>query len=48
MLMPSLTMLLFVGFAFLMGSMIVLSIIPLYTQNNSVEKTRFIQTSMTY
>lgn len=46
MLIPSLTMLVFIGFAFFMGSMIILSIIPLYMGNNSVEKTLFIRTSM--
>ncbi len=46
MIMPSLTMIVFIGFAFLMGFTIVLSIIPLYIENKSVEKTSFIQTSM--
>jgi hypothetical protein len=48
MLIPSLTMIAFIGFAFCMALMIVVSIIPLYIGNNSVEKTRFIQTSMIY
>ena len=36
----------FTGFAFLIGSMIVLSIIPLYIEKRSVAKTSFILTSM--
>jgi len=41
-------MILFIGFAFLMGSMIVLSIIPIYIADQSVPRTSFIQTSMIY
>ncbi|CAM4747619.1 unnamed protein product [Rotaria magnacalcarata] len=37
---------LFVGFAFLMASVIVLSIIPLYLENRSVPKTNFILTTV--
>jgi hypothetical protein len=48
MLIPSLTMIVFIGFAFFMGLMIVLSMIPLYIGDNSVPKTSFIQTSMIY
>lgn len=46
MIIPSLTSLVFIGFAFLIASVIVLSIIPLYIGNRSVPKTRFILTSM--
>ncbi len=46
MLIPSLTMIVFLAFAFFIGLMIVLSIIPVYLGNISVAKTRFIQTSM--
>ncbi|CAF3166198.1 unnamed protein product [Rotaria sp. Silwood2] len=44
--MPSLRTFVFIGFAFLMASMIVLSIIPLYIENKSVPKTRFILTTV--
>jgi len=43
---PSITMCAFLAFAFFMGIMIVLSMIPLYIPNQSVEKTIFIRTSV--
>ncbi len=46
MMMPSVTMFVFIGFALLMASMIVLSIIPIYIENKSIEKTSYILTSM--
>ncbi|CAF0998703.1 unnamed protein product [Rotaria sp. Silwood1] len=44
--MPSLTTFVFIGFAFLIASIIVLSLIPLYIENKSVPKTRFILTTV--
>ncbi|CAF4073136.1 unnamed protein product [Adineta steineri] len=46
MMIPSLTMFIFIGFAFCMASMIVLSIIPIYIENKSVEKTNFVLTTV--
>lgn len=42
---PIFTVMVFLGFALLIGLVIVLSIIPIYLENISVEKTRFILTS---
>ncbi|UJR26537.1 hypothetical protein I4U23_007860 [Adineta vaga] len=46
MILPSLTMFGFLSFALLMASMIILSIIPLYLDNQSMERTRFILTTV--
>ncbi|CAF4197605.1 unnamed protein product, partial [Adineta steineri] len=46
MMIPSLTMFIFIGFAFCMASMIILSIIPIYIENKSVEKTNFVLTTV--